>query len=402
MVYDMTKVANGNRGDAQNDDGHPSPGAAFNVFILMEDLIDKMKLLKYEAEFLKEFNIKPLSRHYFAIATNPGEQFYMFVILAAWLIRKGKKSFDIPQESDDPNATVSNILDHVRKLSIQVDFPPNRLKQGCGEHVVFVLDKLADYALKVNHFTWDQPNMQQEEESVEEENGSGDELDLDQIEEEMAAQYGSDEEDYDANYLNINIQTITPHVNQIRGEVLESNADVETWRSEVERVIPRLKLSMKPDARDWRSRLDMLFKYSDNVSSMMSSSQSLLQRVSVDIEKSMERVETREKYLNTQLNDLLSQYSKTQEQLNQVDEKYSKLSVGIDDRNRKLNQLNEEIQRIKTELDERSLNMTDGTPLVNLKKVLVRLKGELNVMDVLDLPDIAKSEVFSLRQLVDK
>lgn len=88
--------------------------------------------------------------------------------------------------------------------------------------------------------------MQQEEESVEEENGSGDELDLDQIEEEMAAQYGSDEEDYDANYLNINIQTITPHVNQIRGEVLESNADVETWRSEVERVIPRLKLSMKP------------------------------------------------------------------------------------------------------------------------------------------------------------
>lgn len=70
----------------------------------------------------------------------------------------------------------------------------------------------------------------------------------------------------------------------------------------------------------------MLFKYSDNVSSMMSSSQSLLQRVSVDIEKSMERVETREKYLNTQLNDLLAQYSKTQEQLNQVEEKYSKLS----------------------------------------------------------------------------
>lgn len=56
-------IANGNRGDAQNDDGHPSPGAAFNVFILMEDLIDKMKLLKYEAEFLKEFNIKPLSRY---------------------------------------------------------------------------------------------------------------------------------------------------------------------------------------------------------------------------------------------------------------------------------------------------------------------------------------------------
>ncbi len=57
-----------------------------------------------------------MCRHYFAIATNPGEQFYMFVILAAWLIRKGKKPFDTPQESDDPNATISNILDIVRRL----------------------------------------------------------------------------------------------------------------------------------------------------------------------------------------------------------------------------------------------------------------------------------------------
>lgn len=57
-----------------------------------------------------------MDRHYFAIATNPGEQFYMFVILAAWLIRKGKKPFDTPQESDDPNATISNILDFVRRL----------------------------------------------------------------------------------------------------------------------------------------------------------------------------------------------------------------------------------------------------------------------------------------------
>ena len=45
-----------------NDTGQLGPGASFTVFILMEDLIDKMKLLKYETEFAKEFNIKPLSR----------------------------------------------------------------------------------------------------------------------------------------------------------------------------------------------------------------------------------------------------------------------------------------------------------------------------------------------------
>nr|CAG4641905.1 EOG090X0ADS [Eurycercus lamellatus] len=349
----------------------------------MEDLIDKIKLLKYESEFVKEFNIKPLSKHYFAIATNPGEQFYMFVILAAWLIRKGKKPFDTPQETDDPNATIASILDHVRRLGLSIEFPPNRLKQGYGEHVVFILDRLADQALKVNSFLWDQPRIQQEEEVVEEENGSGDELDLDQVEEEMAAQYGSDDEDeYNNDIFNINVQSITPHVSQMRAEVLESNADVESWRTEVERVIPRLKLATKLDSRDWRSRLDMLFKYSVSVSNTMNSSRTLLEKMSIDIEKNMERVETREKYLNTQLSGLLNQYSKTQEQLKQVEDRYSKSSVGIEERNDKLNRLNDEIQMVKNELDERSSNMTDGTPLVNLKKNLVRIKGELAVMDV--------------------
>ena len=40
----------------------------------------------------------------------------MFSILAAWLIKKGKKTFDTPQETDDPNVTIANILDFVRRL----------------------------------------------------------------------------------------------------------------------------------------------------------------------------------------------------------------------------------------------------------------------------------------------
>nr|CAG4643386.1 EOG090X0ADS [Ilyocryptus agilis] len=369
--------------NGEGDNSQPSPGSSFTVFILMEDLIDKMKLLKYETEFVREFNVKPLPRHYFAIATNPGEQFYMFVILAAWLIRKGKKAFDTPQESDDPNATIATILDYARRLGVPIEFPPNRLKQGCGEHVVFVLDRLADYALKVNNFAWDQPKIQPEEEIVEEENGSGDELDLDQVEEEMAAQYASDDDDgFDNDIFHINVASITPHVNQMRAEVMESNTDADVWKAEVERVIPRLKLALQPDSKDWRSRLEFLYKYSNSVSNTMNASRTMLERISNEIEKSMERVEMREKYLNGQLSGLLTKYSKTKEQLNQVEDKYTKSSVGIEERNGKLNQLNDEIQHVKNELDERTSNMTDGTPLVNLKKNLVRIKSELAVMDV--------------------
>lgn len=37
---------------------------------------------------------------------------------------------------------------------ISVDFPPNKLKQGVGEQVVYVLNHLADAALKSVNFQW--------------------------------------------------------------------------------------------------------------------------------------------------------------------------------------------------------------------------------------------------------
>lgn len=57
-----------------------------------------------------------LNRHYFALPTNPGEQFFMFCTLAAWLITKAGRPFEQPQEYDDPNAVISNILSELRSF----------------------------------------------------------------------------------------------------------------------------------------------------------------------------------------------------------------------------------------------------------------------------------------------
>lgn len=102
------------------------------------------------------------------VPTNPGEQFYMFSSLATWLIRKSGKYFEQPQESDDPNVTISNILQVLREnvfrkysfshnninffKGIIVDIPPNKLKQGVGEAVVTILDHLVNQALKATDF----------------------------------------------------------------------------------------------------------------------------------------------------------------------------------------------------------------------------------------------------------
>lgn len=93
-------------------------------------LIDRLQILNYDEELRKEIKMKPMSRHYFLVPGNSGEQFHVFTSMAAWLLRKVGQQVEQPQEDDDPNFTISNILDNMRTLDIPVDFSPNKLKQG--------------------------------------------------------------------------------------------------------------------------------------------------------------------------------------------------------------------------------------------------------------------------------
>ena len=47
------------RGEDVEDGG---PGLVYMPFVIMEDLLDKLRLLDYEQEFCRERNMKPISR----------------------------------------------------------------------------------------------------------------------------------------------------------------------------------------------------------------------------------------------------------------------------------------------------------------------------------------------------
>ena len=234
----------------------------------MEDLLDKLKLLDYEREFVSELKMRPLNRHYFVIQTNPGEQFFMFTSLAAWLIRKTGKDFVQPQEFDDPNTSISNILEQVRIMGAVIDFAPSKLKQGFGEHAIFVMDRLADEALLGIGFKWNAPlrptNQGLDDEEVEDDG----EINLEKVEEEMAEDYSEEDE---ADILHIDdlsrFQMYERSENDVGQEwerperILESHTNAEKWRLEVERVAPSLKVTVTVNNKDWRCHLEQMHSH---------------------------------------------------------------------------------------------------------------------------------------------
>ncbi|XP_032665421.1 intraflagellar transport protein 57 homolog isoform X1 [Odontomachus brunneus] len=360
-----------------------APSAPYVISIRMEDLLEKLKLLNYDSEFVQDLKMKPINRHYFVVPTNPGEQFYTFTCLAAWLIRKAGKNFEMPQESDDPNSTIALILDYLRDIDISVEFPPNKLKQGTGEHAVYVLDNLADNALKIGNFKWNKVNILPDEPTPEPDIEDDDaELILEKVEEEMMAEY--DDEDQDILHVDDITKFYSQNINEMQkpDSILESKTNRDEWQLELEKVLPRLKVTVKTDSRDWRAHLEQMKQLRVNIATNLSGTKAHLNKIYSDIGNTLDKIKTRETYLNRQLEPSLTEYRTLQEELSKVKEQYRDVSGGVTERTRVLSKLMEELELVKREMDERGSSMTDGTPLINIKKTITKMKNEISEMNI--------------------
>ncbi|XP_037537338.1 intraflagellar transport protein 57 homolog [Nematolebias whitei] len=362
------------------------PGSVHQVFVVMENLLEKLKVLNYE-EVLSKHNMKNLSRHYFVsspfLVSNPGEQFYMFTIIAAWLINAAGRPFAEPQEYDEPNATVSNILAELRAIGAKVDFPPSKLKSGSGEHVCFVLDRLAEEALKRRGFTFRRPRYpteNTEEESVMEDDA---ELTLHKVEQEIIEEADDEEETVmDLEALKLRTAHSEPEPSSKPEDILESKVDAAEWNLEMERVLPQLKVTIRTDNKDWRIHLDQMHQHRDGIKSSLTDTKSYLDKLQDDVGKTLEKVSSREKYINNQLEHLIQEYRSAQAKLSEAKERYQQASGGVMERTRALAEVSEELEKVKQEMEEKGSSMSDGAPVVKVKQSLTKLKQEIVQMDV--------------------
>ncbi|KAK7944481.1 hypothetical protein WMY93_000209 [Mugilogobius chulae] len=386
------------------------PGAVHEVFVRMENLLEKLKVLRYE-ELLARHNMKPLSRHYFVsspyLMANPGEQFFMFSVLAAWLLNAAGRSFTEPQEFDEPNAIVSNILAELRTFGVKVDFPPSKLKSGSGEHVCFVLDRLAEEALKRRGFSFKRcvqglvrsgtggsrvcvcvsvfrPTYPTESTEEEEQLDDDAELTLSRAEDELLDEAEEEEEDVmDLDALKL--RSSHPHEQESRlkpEDILESTVDAAEWSLEVERVLPQLKVTIRTDNKDWRIHAEQMHQHRDGINTSLRETKGQLDKLQEDISKTLEKVSSREKYINNQLEGLIQQYRSAQAKLREVKDRYQQASGGVTERTRVLAEISEELEKVKQEMEEKGSSMSDGAPVVRIKQAVMKLRQETQQMEV--------------------
>lgn len=366
-----------------------------------DDLIEKLKLLNYENLLLKQMKMKPLSKFYFSKVKNSGEQFFLFVSICSWLIRETGKSFEQPQEFDDPNVVISKIIKSLNDMDIATDFQSNKLISGAGPICVYVLDCLATKVLKISTVQIQKLQMKVEENSSLDIVENDSEIILEKLDEQNVIESESDDERERNSIYDLNLNDRKRNRYNKDSNKVDSLADNENFRwllcnfksanyfnvfnrfrLEMERVLPQLKIVVKSDNRDWRTHFDQIKSLRNNIEQVSDDAQNQLKKMQSDMIFAMEKIESREKHLNKDLKDLIQEYKMLSIDLTKVNNEIKDNDREKSEMEENLSRLTNELENVKIQMEQRGNSMTDGSPLINIKKAVIRLKEEIAEMDV--------------------
>jgi len=358
----------------------PSAPATPDPFVLMEEVLEKLKILDYEKEFCVSAQCGLLSRIQFAMpSNNPAQNFNTFAALVHWLMTLNGSPTQY-NRNEDPNVTVTNMTNSLRGVGINMDIPPHKLKQGHGSEVCSVLNSLVDVTLQKRGFIFGRPrhhpDAYAEEMPTDDDGGMGDEMG-----EEIAdASVAEDEEE--EMYVAAPSDAAYGQEDRLESSMLESKVDPHQWRMELERVAPQLKVVLHSSAKEWRSHLDQAVSLEKQIDAAMSKTLEPLGHIMTEVSEALEKISGREKVVNQNFDHIISEFRNVKEQLLRLQEQYDGSSGTIQNLTRELAQVSDELSHVKSTMDKRGNSMTDTSPLIDIKKALSRIKTEAKQMDL--------------------
>jgi len=352
-----------------------------NVFSMMEDINDKLKILHYETKFCKGREFKPLSRSFFAIPNKPSDQFPYFSALAAWLLSVIDSDFIEWNQFDDPNAISNTVMQELRKMGFVADFPVSKLRHGSGDACCLALNYLLDSALKKQGFAVQPPIYTNQE--VAEEAAVDEDADMEEDMEEDVDEEDDDglftAEEYFAGPKN---EDLSPEDLEMQ-QVLESKVDPKEWLLELERVGPRLKYRPNDtNGKEWRTHIEQSGKHEEHISKIFPETKGTLSKIGKELRAAVDRISAKERHINKEFDHLGGEFRDKQKHLDEIQERYNELSQSVSELTASLAEKTEQVEMIKNQMSERNNSMTDNSPLRRIGDALTELKKEVAAMDL--------------------
>jgi len=340
-------------------------------------LHEKLKLLDYEEKLCRPKDITPFPRTHFSVpSSNASVQFQHFMELVKFLMKECKREF-ATDKWDDPNTIANKVMLELKEMGFDMDFPAIKLKQGSGEPVVRVLLFLADHAMGLSGFVYTKPQYVEEEFAEEAEVDDDAEMPA-EIEE---AGVDSEEEE-EVLYSELVQKRREDEEDAAQTAVLEATVDPIAWKTELVRVAPRLKIKPSVSSRQWRAHYEQTKKHEAVLAELFPDAQRALQKISSDLSSTLERVTSKEKYLNSTFHHLSEEYRTIRSRQDEVTSGFQTSSQSVSDLTNELATVSDSLDEVKSQMEDRGSSMTDTSPLVRIQQALTNLRTEIKTMEL--------------------
>lgn len=345
---------------------------------LNDELVDTLMLLDYETRFCNQ-EMKPLARTYFAYpAQNTAHQFKYFTQLVVWGFSLVKQQADW-DEYDDPNTVITNMLVILKDLGVQVNTVPGKLKQGYGDGVCLVLQSLFKEILRRTGFEWAAPTFPVEPLCEDADHDS--DAEVQSVDEDVIP--GADGEEDDLMYKEENVtKAANDDADEDDQKMLQNNIDPTVWALEVERVVPKLKVTIPNDSKEWRTHLSQTRAFKQVIEGQFPAAKAQLDKLSKELSGALERIRSKEAFINTQFDHRALDYRQQQEELTTVQTQYTELNEVVMNLQIEMKNLAEESDTVKSEMEERSSTVTDTAPIVKMKEAFKKLRSDTRHLEV--------------------
>lgn len=388
-----------------NEMDFESPGYEYlRTYQNMSNLYHKLVVLNYQRDFCSIYKCPPIHKYYFSMPNkNQSEQLFLFTCLCAWLIKdKCQMNFDIePDEYQDIDSTIGVIAEALKLLltneedsygdSAQViNFPLGRLKQGYGPEVIYMLNIFADRALEmqrdpvassdqiqiVYHNKTSPPDQRQTNTNyimigrpfV----GGG----------LTTRPLGSYQIDDSSLLLDDHDDSENNDCPRKEVSLLDMHIDQADWYRQVDRVRPSLEaanLGEKDDivvVENWLDYLEATRDYQKCIQDFLDQCKSLLVSISGRIDRQMQVINGREKFIQTNLRVQIEDFLKVWRDYTTQTSRHSELLDKVNSKADLFESHNGRLDSIRAKIETRIRELDDGSKLKELEMITKSLGAE--------------------------
>ena len=363
----------------------------------METIFCKLHLLSYHDK-LRESKRPSIRMTQFSMENGGGSnrrrQFLDLVMLCEFLLGEigmaGEVDYQV-MKTETPNAIATKLLGAVGKAGMDWkaigEVTPNSITGGFGKGVVDIVDWLVDKALEKRSFSSkgilrvaERQEEQEEADVVEVE-----EEDENEIEDDVEVEDEDDAEEGGGKYW---AGASDSKFSSSQRDMVVSDVDAHEWRTELERVGPRLKSGRVASGGTWGSRIQAMAEYAEKYSGSSEAGtagiQSKVEMVARNAQEGRDRLTRGEVMVNSvgSIDDIRKRYREVTEDFPNVKERVEEMEKARADKMNELADVTSEASEVKEKVARKGESMSDTSSMVKMKAAIQSLKKESAAMEV--------------------